>query len=67
MPEAAAGVGVSARVAGEAGVVLGAVVVRELEDALAVQAVLLLLGRGLGAVGVVEGEEVEREVAVVVG
>ena len=54
--EAAAGVGVAAGVAGEGGVGLGAVVVGELEDALALEAVL---GGGGGAV--VEGEEVEGE------
>ena len=64
--EAAAGVAVPARVAGEAGVGLGAVVVRELEDALAVEPVVLLLRLGLRTAGVVEGEEVEREVAVAV-
>ena len=56
MAEAAAGVGVAAGVAGEGGVGLGAVVVGELEDALALEAVL---GRRLLAV--VVGEEVERE------
>ena len=56
MAEAAAGVGVAAGVAGEGGVGLGAVVVGELEDALALEAVL---GGGGGAV--VEGEEVEGE------
>ena len=54
--EAAAGVGVAACVAGKVGVGLCAVVVGELEDALAGEAVL---GRGGGAV--VEGEEVERK------
>lgn len=54
--EAAAGVGVAGGVAREGGVGLGAVVVGELEDALAAEAVL---GRGRGPV--VEGEEVERE------
>ena len=54
--EAAAGVGVAAGVALEGGVGLGAVVVGELEDALAGEAVL---GGGGGAV--VEGEEVEGE------
>ena len=63
MAKPAAGVGVAGRVASEVGVGLGAVVVRELEDALAVQAVEFLLVDGLGAAGVVEAEEVEREVA----
>ena len=54
--EAAAGVGVAAGVAGEGGVGLGAVVVGELEDALALEAVL-----GGGGRAVVEGEEVEGE------
>lgn len=54
--EAAAGVLVSAGVALEVGVGLGAVVVGELEDALAVEAVL-----GSCALAVVVGEEVEGE------
>ena len=56
MTEAAAGVLVSAGVALEVGVGLGAVVVGELEDALAVEAVL-----GSCALAVVVGEEVEGE------
>ena len=56
MTEAAAGVLVSAGVALEAGVGFGAVVVCELEDALAVEAVL-----GGSALAVVVGEEVEGE------
>ena len=39
---------------------------RELEDALAVEPVVRLLGVGLRTAGVVEAEEVEREVAVAV-
>ena len=54
--KAATGVLVSAGVALEGGVGLGAVVVGELEDALAVEAVL-----GGGALAVVVGEEVEGE------
>ena len=54
--EAAAGVGVAAGVAGEGGVGLGAVVVGELENALAGEPVL---GRGERAV--IKGEEVEGE------
>ena len=54
--EAAAGVGVAARVALEVVVGLGAVVVGELEDALAGEAVL-----GRGGRAVVKGEEVESE------
>ena len=54
--EAAAGVGVAVGVALEVGVGLCAVVVGELEDALAVEAVL-----GVGALAVVVGEEVEGE------
>ena len=53
MAEAAAGVRVARGVALEVGVALGAVVVRELEDALAVEAVL-----GVGALAVIVGEEV---------
>ena len=54
--EAAAGVGVAVGVALEVGVGLCAVVVGELEDALAVEAVL-----GVSALAVVVGEEVEGE------
>ena len=54
--EAAAGVGVAVGVAGEGGVGLGAVVVGELEDAFAVEAVL-----GGSALAMVVGEEVEGE------
>ena len=54
--EATAGVGVAVGVALEVGVGLCAVVVGELEDALAVEAVL-----GVGALAVVVGEEVEGE------
>ena len=54
--EAAAGVGVAVGVALEVGVGLCAVVVSELEDALAVEAVF-----GVGALAVVVGEEVEGE------
>ena len=58
-------VGVSRRVV-EVGIRLGAVVVRELEDALArAPGGFFVLGGG-GPGGVVEGEEVEREVAVAV-
>ena len=56
MAEAAAGVRVSRGVASESRVRLGAVVVGELEDALALEAVL---GRRLLAV--VVGKEVKRE------
>ena len=64
--EALARLGVARGVALEVGVGLGAVVVRELEDALArAPGGLFVLG-GSGAGGVVEGEEVEREVAVAV-
>ena len=59
MPKAAAGVGVSTGVASKVRVVLRAVVVRELEDALARPAAGGLLLRG--GVGVVVAEEVEGE------
>ena len=54
--KATAGVSVAAGVALEVGVGLGAVVVGELEDSLAAEAVL-----GIGTLAVVIGEEVERE------
>ena len=56
MSEAATGVRVAGGVAREVGVRLGAVVVGELQDALAGEAVL-----GRGGRAVVKGEEVEGE------
>ncbi len=63
MSEAPSGVGITRGIALEVRVVLGAVVVSELEDALPVQSVGVFFLRGLFSVAVIECEEVQGEVA----